>query len=182
MIRRRDIKISLKWKQTLVQHGIPIRIIPGITAGVGGLAYAGIPATHRDINQSVTFVTGHDQSGDPPSALDWQAIARGSQVIVIYMGMKHIAQISRALMAAGRAGDEPVALVTNATLKGQQVFETTLQTVAADAQRFDIRPPAIICVGRSVLMRQVLDWHSMAAGAAARNLDPLGRAKPAELG
>ncbi|MDA9061557.1 uroporphyrinogen-III C-methyltransferase, partial [Planktomarina temperata] len=81
--------------QTLVQHGVPIRIIPGISAGIGGLAYAGIPVTHRDVNQSVTFVTGHDQTGDTPGSLDWSAIAQGSQVIVIYMGMKHIAQITQ---------------------------------------------------------------------------------------
>ena len=76
--------------QALVQHGIPIRIIPGISAGIGGLAYAGIPVTHRDVNQSVTFVTGHDQSGKTPSSLNWQAISEGSQVLVIYMGMKHM--------------------------------------------------------------------------------------------
>ena len=69
--------------QTLVQHGVPIRIIPGISAGIGGLAYAGIPVTHRDVNQSVTFVTGHDQTGDTPGSLDWRAIAQGSQVIMI---------------------------------------------------------------------------------------------------
>jgi uroporphyrin-III C-methyltransferase len=62
--------------QTLVQHGVPIRIIPGISAGIGGLAYAGIPVTHRDVNQSVTFVTGHDQSGNATSSLDWAAIAK----------------------------------------------------------------------------------------------------------
>ena len=89
--------------QTLVQHGVPIRIIPGISAGIGGLAYAGIPVTHRDVNQSVTFVTGHDQSGNTPGSLDWNSISKGSQVIVIYMGMKHIAQIATKLIAAGRS-------------------------------------------------------------------------------
>ena len=69
--------------QTLVQHGIPVRIIPGISAGIGGLAYAGIPVTHRDVNQSVTFVTGHDQSGNTPGSLDWVSISKGSQVLVI---------------------------------------------------------------------------------------------------
>ena len=103
--------------QTLIQHGVPVRIIPGISAGIGGLAYAGIPVTHRDVNQSVTFVTGHDQSGLTPGSLDWEAIARGSQVIVIYMGMKHIAQITKSLMDAGRSGDEAVAFVTSATLE-----------------------------------------------------------------
>ncbi len=166
--------------QTLVQHGVPIRIIPGISAGIGGLAYAGIPVTHRDVNQSVTFVTGHDQSGATPSSLDWSAISKGSQVIVIYMGMKHIARIAEQLRAAGRPDAEPVAVVTTATLVGQQVLETTLGQVVADIDGAGLEPPAIICVGRSVLMRQVLDWQAQAAGDAPRNLDPLGRGRPAE--
>ena len=166
--------------QTLVQHGVPIRIIPGISAGIGGLAYAGIPVTHRDVNQSVTFVTGHDQTGDTPGSLDWGAIAQGSQVIVIYMGMKHIAQITQRLMEAGRSPSEPLAFVTSATLEQQNVVESTLGTAVEDAKAAGVEPPAIICVGRSVLMRQVLDWQSLEAGAAPRNLDPLGRGRPAE--
>ena len=166
--------------QTLVQHGIPIRIIPGISAGIGGLAYAGIPVTHRDVNQSVTFVTGHDQSGNTPGSLDWASIGRGSQVIVIYMGMKHIGQIAAQLLDAGRPASEPVAVVTTATTAEQQVLETTLGTVVDDIACAGLEPPAIICVGRSVLMRQVLDWQGMAAGDAPRNLDPLDRGRPAE--
>ena len=166
--------------QTLVQHGVPIRIIPGISAGIGGLAYAGIPVTHRDVNQSVTFVTGHDQSGQTPSSLDWESIAKGSQVIVIYMGMKHVAQIAGALVAAGRPLSEPCAVVTTATTPDQKVLETTLGTLVDDLAASGMEPPAIICVGRSVLMRQVLDWQAMAAGEAPRNLDPLGRGQAAE--
>jgi uroporphyrin-III C-methyltransferase len=166
--------------QTLVQHGIPIRIIPGISAGIGGLAYAGIPVTHRDVNQSVTFITGHDQSGETPSALNWQAISDGSQVLVIYMGLKHIAPITDALLQAGRAADEPVAVVTYATTPDQKVLESTLGTLVTDLENSDMAPPAIICVGRSVKMRQVLDWQSMIAGEQPRNLDPLGRGRPAE--
>ena len=79
--------------QTLVQHNVPIRIIPGISAGIGGLAYAGIPVTHRDVNQAVTFVTGHDRTGNA-SGVDWASVAKGSGVIVIYMGMKHLAAIA----------------------------------------------------------------------------------------
>lgn len=166
--------------QSLVQHGIPIRIIPGISAGIGGLAYAGIPVTHRDVNQSVTFVTGHDQSGATPSNLNWQAISDGSQVIVIYMGMKHIAQISQKLLAAGRAPSEPVGVVTTATTHKQRVLETTLGDVCDDIAAAGLEPPAIICVGRSVLMRHVLDWQAQADGHAPRDLDPLGRGRPAE--
>ena len=166
--------------QTLVQHGVPIRIIPGISAGIGGLAYAGIPVTHRDVNQSVTFVTGHDQTGDTPGSLDWNAIAQGSQVIVIYMGMKHIAQITQRLMEAGRSASEPLAFVTSATLQQQNVVESTVGTAVDDAKAAGVEPPAIICIGRSVLMRQVLDWQSFEAGVAPRNLDPLDRGRPAE--
>lgn len=160
--------------QTLISHGVPIRIIPGISAGIGGLAYAGIPVTHRDINQSVTFVTGHDQTGATPSTLDWGAIARASEVVVIYMGMKHAAEIAGQMMAAGRAPSEPVAVVTQATTPAQRVHETTLARVAPDIDAFGLEPPAIICVGRAVLMRQVLDWQALAAGMAPRDLDPLG--------
>lgn len=166
--------------QTLVQHGIRVRIIPGISAGIGGLAYAGIPVTHRDVNQSVTFVTGHDQSGNTPGSLDWTSISKGSQVIVIYMGMKHIAQIAGHLIAAGRSRSEPCAVVTTATTPDQRVLETTLGTIVDDIAASGMEPPAIICVGASVLMRQVLDWQGMMAGDAPRNLDPLGRGLPAE--
>ncbi len=166
--------------QTLIQHGVPVRIIPGISAGIGGLAYAGIPVTHRDVNQSVTFVTGHDQSGETPSSLDWKAIGAGSQVIVIYMGMKHIARISSELIAGGRDGSDPVAVVTSATTGDQNVLETDLNNVAQDIENAGIEPPSIICIGRSVLMRQVLDWQALAAGQPPRDLDPLGRGRPAE--
>lgn len=166
--------------QTLVQHGVPVRIIPGISAGIGGLAYSGIPVTHRDINQTVAFVTGHDQSGDTPQSVDWTSLARAAQVIVIYMGMKHIGQISAKLIAGGRDPDDPVAVVTDATTGDQKVLETTLSQVEADIAASDLVPPAVICVGRAVLMRQVLDWQAMGSGESPRNLDPLGRGRPAE--
>ena len=162
--------------QTLVQHGVPIRIVPGITAGVGGLAYAGIPVTHRDVNHSVTFVTGHDQSGEATS-LDWAAIGRGSEVVVIYMGMKHLGVIAERLIGGGRDPRDPVAIVGSATLDAQSVVETTLEHAARDALRSGLEPPAVICVGRAVLMRRALDWLS---GAPPRDVDPLGRGRPAE--
>jgi uroporphyrin-III C-methyltransferase len=161
-----------------VAHGVPIRVIPGISAGIGGLAYAGIPVTHRDVNQSVTFITGHDQSGAAPQALDWAAIARASEVLVIYMGLKHAAEITGALLAAGRAGSEPAAIVRDATLPSQEVVETTLAELSTMAARME--PPAILVIGRNVLMRQVLDWQGIAAGAAPRDLDPLRSRERAE--
>ena len=159
--------------QTLVQTGVPVRILPGISAGIGGLAYAGIPVTHRDINQAVTFVTGHDQSGLAPSAINWQGIADGSQVIIMYMAIKHLPEICAKLLKAGRHPSEPVAVVSNATRPDMRVIESTLGTAASDVIRHKVNPPAIIAVGEVVLMRQCLDWIGQMKGQPPRDLDPL---------
>ncbi len=158
----------------LVEAGIPFRVVPGISSGVGGLAHAGIPVTHRDVNQSVTFVTGHDKRGLAPVTVDWEAVAKASPVVVIYMGMKHLGEIAAAMIAAGRAGSEPVAIVTDASLPTQRVLETSLATAAADAEAAGMQPPALIVVGRNVLLRQALDWAGQMAGEPPRSLDPLG--------
>ncbi|MDE1992106.1 MAG: uroporphyrinogen-III C-methyltransferase [Rhizobiaceae bacterium] len=149
---------------TLVAHGIPFRIVPGITAGIGGLAYAGIPVTHRDVNHAVTFLTGHDSSGAVPDAINWEAIGKGSPVIVMYMAMKHIAQISASLIAAGRSADEPVAFVCNAATPAQQVLETTLGRAEADVVASGLEPPAIVVVGEVVRLRPSLDWLGALTG------------------
>ncbi|MEL6598225.1 MAG: uroporphyrinogen-III C-methyltransferase [Pseudomonadota bacterium] len=162
--------------QTLVAAGVPIRVTPGISAGIGGLAYAGIPVTHRDVNQAVTFLTGHDQTGLAPTAIDWEALAKGSQVIVMYMAIKHLGQITEALLAGGRDPAEPVAVVSNATRSDMAVLETTLGTAARDVREDGIAPPAIICVGRVVLLRQMIDWMGQLRGETPRSLDPLGTA------
>lgn len=154
----------------LVNAGVRFRVVPGITAGIGGLAYAGIPVTHRDITHSVTFLTGHDQSGLTPSQIDWPAIARACPVLVLYMAIKHIGEIAGHLLDNGRRPDEPVAVVVNATLPNMQVLETTLGAVAADIVAHDIQPPAIICIGQNASLRLALEWQS---GAAPRKLDPL---------
>ena len=103
--------------------------MPGITAGIGGLAYAGIPVTHREVGSAVTFVTGHDSSGTVP-AIDWDAIARGSPVIILYMSLKHLDRIAERLIAGGRSPGEPVAIVSKAATPGQRVLVTTLAEAA----------------------------------------------------
>ena len=149
---------------TLVQHGIPFRIVPGITAGIGGLAYAGIPVTHREINHAVTFLTGHDSSGIVPDRIDWEALGRGSPVIVMYMAMKHIGQISANLIAAGRSAGEPVAFVCNAATADQQVLETTLGRAEADVEASGLQPPAIVVIGEVVRFRKGMDWLGALSG------------------
>ncbi|WP_184218829.1 uroporphyrinogen-III C-methyltransferase [Paenochrobactrum gallinarii] len=147
---------------TLVEHGIRFRIVPGVTAGIGGLAYAGIPATHRTVNQSVTFLTGHDANGVMPDKIDWHGIARGSPVIVMYMAMKHIGEITRRLIEAGRAADEAMAFVCNASLKNQFVLETTLEKAEKAVRDAGLQPPAIVVVGEVVKLRESLDWLGVA--------------------
>jgi uroporphyrin-III C-methyltransferase len=156
----------------LVAHGVPFRIVPGITAGIGGLAYAGIPVTHRDTNQVVTFLTGHDQNGLVPDAIDWEAVAKGSPVIVMYMAMKHMDIISQSLIAAGRRADEPLAFVCNAATKDQKVLISTIGTAAHDARTAGIAPPAIVVVGEVVRLRSGLDWLGALDGLQLQ-ADPL---------
>jgi uroporphyrin-III C-methyltransferase len=158
---------------TLVEHHISFRIVPGITAGIGGLAYAGIPVTHREINHAVTFLTGHDSSGLMPDRINWEAVAKGSPVIVMYMAMKHISEITRQLMAAGRLPDEPVAFVCNAATRDQSILETTLARAEADMIAAGIEPPAIVVVGEVVALRAGLDWLGALSGKVLVS-DPLG--------
>jgi uroporphyrin-III C-methyltransferase len=148
--------------QALAAAGITFRIVPGITAGVGGLAYAGMPATHRDTNHSVIFLTGHDASGAMPANVNWPAIAQSSPVIVMYMAVKHLAEIAAALMAGGRAGAEPVTIISNASLPIQQVAATTLAGAGAYVAAHEPPTPAIVVVGHAADWRSVLDWYSPA--------------------
>jgi len=104
-----------------------------------------------------------------PDAINWDAIGRGSPVIVMYMAMKHIAQISASLMAAGRRADEPVAFVCNAATSGQQVLETTLGEAAVAVESSGLEPPAIVVVGEVVRLRSSLDWLGALGG---RRLQP----------
>jgi len=154
----------------LVAAQIPFRVVPGVTSGVGGLAYAGIPATHRDINHAVTFVTGHMAGGGVPDTINWRALAEGSPVIVIYMGLKHLPRIAAELIGAGRSADEPVAIISQATTARQKVVETTLSRAADDAVSSGIPAPALIVVGEAVRLRAGLDWLS--AATEGRQLDP----------
>jgi len=158
----------------LVAAGVPFRVVPGISAGIGGLAYAGIPLTHRDINSAVTFVTGHDAAGAVPEEVDWPALARGSPVLVIYMALKHLETIAGRLLAAGRRADEPVAVVSRATTPEQRVLETTLGACAAAAAAGGLEPPALVVVGQVVRLRAALDWLGALDGRALVP-DPLGR-------
>ena len=142
----------------LAAAGVRFRIVPGISAGIGGLAYAGIPVTHRDINSTVTLITGHNSSGAVPDGLDWAAIARGAPVLILYMALKHLPHIVERLLAGGRDRDEPAAVVSKATTPAQRVVVSPLAEVASAAAAAGIEAPAIVVVGETVQLRATLDW------------------------
>lgn len=141
----------------LAAHGIGFRIVPGISAGLGGLAYAGIPVTHRDTNHAVIFLTGHDETGGMPAAVDWAAIAGAAPVIVMFMAVKHLHSIAGKLLAAGRDPADRVAIVSNAALANQRVLETTLGGIESLAA--EIPTPAIVVLGPVSQYHDVLDWY-----------------------
>jgi uroporphyrin-III C-methyltransferase len=142
----------------LAKENIIFRIVPGITAGIGGLAYAGIPTTTRGTNSAVTFITGHNANGEVPDDINWQALADGSPALIFFMGMAHIGQISEQLIKAGRLATEPVAIICKATMPNQQVLISNLQNCAGDVLASDLIPPALIVVGEIVNFHEQLDW------------------------
>jgi uroporphyrin-III C-methyltransferase len=146
----------------LAAAGVPFRIVPGITAGIGGLAYAGIPVTHRETNSAVAFLTGHDSDGEVPGGLDWDAIARGAPVLVLYMASRHLPKIAARLLAGGRRLNEPVAIISKATTPEQSVIISTLGEIAVAAP--PMPPPAIVVIGEVVRLRSALDWVGTPSG------------------
>lgn len=165
----------------LVAAGIPFRLVPGITAGIGGLAYAGIPATHRDTNSVLTFITAHAAGGAIPRDIDWRALAKGSPVLVIYMALRNLGEIAAKLIAGGRSPDEPAALVSHATMPTQRVVETTLGDAARVVEVERLAPPAFVVVGEVVRFRSGLDWLGTLAGRRL-NPNPLGLPNDHEAG
>jgi len=136
----------------LTRANITFRIVPGITAGIGGLALAGIPATHRDTNTVLVLMSGHDARGAMPSNVDWEALAR-MPTIVLYMALRNLGEIAIKLIAAGRAGEERLALISRASLPEQLVVETTLERAEIDAVQSGIKPPVVVVIGKNVDLR-----------------------------
>jgi len=141
--------------QALARAGVPFRIVPGITAGIGGLAYAGIPVTHRDTNHAVTFITGHGVDGKL-TKLDWAAVSQGAPTLVLYMARKFAGEIAQALLDAGRSRDEPAAIIANATRPDQQVTITTLAGLPAAAETAPAL--AVLVIGENVGLARELSW------------------------
>lgn len=159
---------------TLAAEGIPFQVIPGITAASGCAAYAGIPLTHRDHAQSVTFVTGHLKDGS--INLNWNQLAQPNQTLVFYMGLKGLPVICEQLMKHGVAQDMPVALIQQGTTHMQRVFTGTLSTLAEIVEQEQPKPPTLIIVGHVVELQEKLSWYQ------APEAPPHGATSPIEPG
>lgn len=140
--------------QVAAAAGIPFQVVPGVTAAAGATAYAGIPLTHRDHAQSVTFITGHCRpDGD---GLDWADLARARQTLAIYMGTMKAADISQRLIAHGRDAATPVAVISRGTRADQQVQIGTLEQLEYLAQRAPL--PALLVIGEVVELHHQIAW------------------------
>lgn len=140
--------------QVAAKAGIPFQVVPGITAAIGATAYAGIPLTHREYSQSVTFITGHCKNEG--SELDWAALAKGQQTLAIYMGTVKAAKISERLIYFGRSPETPVAVIGCGTRQEQQVVCGTLCELERLAQAAPT--PALLVIGEVTALHQELAW------------------------
>lgn len=142
--------------ETLVEHGIPFEVVPGVSAALGMAAYAGIPLTHREYSQACVFATGHLKDGS--CHLDWAALARPRQTVVIYMGIASLEEIRHELTQHGLPPETPVAVVQNATLPNQHCLVATLATLPESVAQAGMKPPALIVIGEVVRFHEKLDW------------------------
>lgn len=156
----------------LAAAGVPFRIVPGISAGIGGTASAGIPLTHRTLARSVVFATGHDAQGGLANDLDFAALAR-TDVLVFYMALRQADAIAGRLITAGRAPDEAIAFVSDATTPRQRVTLATLATAGAVAAQLDRQAPTLIVIGPVLALR---DMIAPLQQVAPMTLEPAPRA------
>ena len=144
--------------EALASAGIAFEVVPGVTAAVAAPAYAGIPVTHRTLASTLTIVTGHEDPEKPSTALDWSQLAAGHGTVVFLMGMKNLSTIAATLMAEGRAGSTPVAIIRWGTRVSQQTVVGTLADIADKADAAQMEPPTVIVVGEVVRLRPKLNW------------------------
>lgn len=143
--------------EDLVQAGVPVEVIPGITSGIAAPAYAGIPVTHRNYSSSVTFVTGHEAAGKYRPKVNWEAIAQGSETIVIYMGVHNLGNIITQMMAAGLDEETPIALIRWGTRPDQRELIGTLATIIEQVEQNQFEAPAVAVIGKVVDFRSVVE-------------------------
>ncbi|EPZ16711.1 uroporphyrin-III C-methyltransferase [Thauera terpenica 58Eu] len=158
--------------EDLLEAGITVEVVPGVTAAAGVAAYAGIPLTHRDHAHSVVFTTGFLKDG--ALDLDWPLLAHRGQTLVIYMGVSRLAEICAQLVAHGLPATTPVAVIERGTTHAQRIVKAELATLADEVLRAGIRPPSLTIVGDVVKLYPRLSWFQPEAPPAASPLPHAG--------
>ncbi|HTD09457.1 MAG TPA: uroporphyrinogen-III C-methyltransferase [Solirubrobacteraceae bacterium] len=144
--------------------GIDFEVVPGVTAGIAASAYAGIPVTHRGLSTAVALVTGHTQAGADGSPdgeqaeINWPALAAFPGTLVLYMGVRQLPHIAASLIASGRPGSQPAAVVQDGTLPTQRTVRGTLETIAEIAHEQNVRPPSITVIGPVAALAEEIAW------------------------
>nr|MBI3613869.1 uroporphyrinogen-III C-methyltransferase [Nitrospirota bacterium] len=144
--------------EAVAAAGLPFEVVPGVTSAVAAPAYAGIPVTHRTLASTVTFVTGHEDPAKGTETLEWPRLAASHGTLVFLMGMKNLPTIVERLLAEGKPGETPVALIRWGTRPDQRTLVGTLTTIVAKAQAAALEPPTVIVVGEVVRLRDQLNW------------------------
>lgn len=144
--------------ETLVAEGMNFEIVPGVTSAIGGLAYAGIPVTHRASNSILTIFTGHEDPSKKESGIDYRTLATTTGTKVMLMGMERLEKICNEFLVAGMEENTPVALVRWASTPRQETMIGTLATIAQQAQESNFKPPALAVFGDVVALREKLNW------------------------
>jgi len=165
----------------LAEAGVRFEVVPGVTAGTAALAYAGIPATHRDHASALGLITGHAAADKKEDPLDWQALARWPGTLVFYMGVANLPRICRRLVEAGADADTPAAAVRWGTTPRQTTITGTLDTLPALATEARLEPPALIVVGGVVGLREQLAWFEARPLLGRRILVTRARAQASRL-
>tara|TARA_B100000686_G_scaffold281110_1_gene302619 strand:+ start:5281 stop:6705 length:1425 start_codon:yes stop_codon:yes gene_type:complete len=142
--------------ESLASFGIPFQVVPGITAASGVAAYAGIPLTHRDYAQSCIFVPGHLRNDNID--LDWPALVKPDQTIVIYMGLRGLSVLCKNLISNGLPKKTPAAIIQQGTTRNQRVLIGSLDTLPGLAHSSNLTPPTLIIIGEVVNLHQSLTW------------------------
>ncbi len=151
--------------QQLVKADVAFQVVPGITSAAGASSYCGIPLTHRDHAQSVTFATGHLKNNTVD--LNWRALAQSNNTLVIYMGLTGLKQISKNLIAHGLKSTTPVAVIQNATRENQKEVIGDLSNIVSEVNKAQIESPALIVIGDVVKLYHELNVDELVPFAAA---------------
>ncbi|MCH4166117.1 MAG: uroporphyrinogen-III C-methyltransferase [Megasphaera sp.] len=147
--------------RALAAQDIPFEVVPGITSAIAAPAYAGIPVTDRTAASSFAVITGHENPSKKSSAIHWDTLATAVDTLVFLMGIHNLPFITEQLIAHGRAGNTPAALIRWGTKTEQKTVVTTVANAAADARRYSITPPAVFIVGEVVALRKQQRWFDI---------------------